>query len=339
MPVRSDPARILILSNEDSTWTPRDYAEVDLELARMHDGLIESGYQVEVFTVLHSVKEELGRQSRYHPADWLIVNWCEQYIDRPWTDAEIAQEIEDLGYVFTGADGRALRLSLDKTLVRRCLIEAGVTVPIGQVYHDDHLDDWKIFPAIVKPSNTHASDGITPASLVESPIELKRQVQAVLDQYQRPVIVEEYIDGREIHLPLLGNRSIEPIAPMEIDFTLFNDIHDRFYTNEAKFDRESARYQLVRFLCPAPIDARLYARMVEIAQTAYRAVGCRDYARIDLRLRGDQLYVLDVNHNADLTSEAEHSIASKMMGWSYGQLASRIIECALERWPDRANSR
>lgn len=172
--------------------------------------------------------------------------------------------------------------------------------------------------------------------MVETPIELKRQVQAVLDQFQRPVIVEEYIDGREIHLPLLGNRSIEPIAPMEIDFALFNDMHDRIYTNEAKFDKESARYYLVRFLCPAPIDAQLYARIVEITRTAYRATGCRDYARIDVRLRGDQIYVLDVNHNADLTSEAEHSVASKMMGWSYGQLASRIIDCALERWPGRA---
>ena len=111
MPVRSDPFRILILSNEDSTWTPRDYAEVDLEVARMQNGLIESGYQVEVLTVLHSVKEELGRQPRYSPDQWLVINWCEQYIDRPWTDAEIAQELEDLGYVFTGASGAATATS------------------------------------------------------------------------------------------------------------------------------------------------------------------------------------------------------------------------------------
>ena len=93
---------------ERSGETPLDVhvlQGVDLEVARMQNGLIEFGYQVEVLTVLHSVKEELGRHPRYSPDKWLVVNWCEQYIDRPWTDAEIAQELEDLGYVFTGASG------------------------------------------------------------------------------------------------------------------------------------------------------------------------------------------------------------------------------------------
>jgi D-alanine-D-alanine ligase len=323
----------LILSNEDSTWTPRDYAEVDLEVARMQNGLIESGFQVEVFTVLHSVKEELGQHPRYSPDKWLVVNWCEQYIDRPWTDAEIAQELEDLGYVFTGASGSALRLSLDKSLVRQRLIEAGVPVPSGHVYENDRCDDWQIFPAIVKPSNTHSSDGITRSSLVESPIELKRQIRSVLEAYRKPVIVEEFIDGREIHLPLIGNRSIEPIAPMELDYTLFHDMRDRIYSNEMKFDKEAAPYHLVKFLCPAPLTDTAARSIDDAAARAYRAVGCRDYGRVDLRLHNGQAYVLDVNHNADLSSESDHSIASKMMGWSYGQLASRIVECALERWP------
>lgn len=333
MPVRSDPFRILILSNEDSTWTPRDYAEVDLEVARMQNGLIESGYQVEVLTVLHSVKEELGSLPHYSPDQWLVINWCEQYIDRPWTDAEIAQELEDLGYVFTGASGAAIRLSLDKTLVRQRLIEAGVPVPPGQVYADDHCADWQIFPAIVKPSNTHSSDGITRSSLVETPIELKRQVQAVLETYRKPVIVEEFIDGREIHLPLIGNRSIEPIAPMELDYTLFKDMRDRIYSNEAKFDKESAAFYLVKLLCPAPLTDAVSAQIETVAAQAYRAVDCRDYGRVDLRLRDGQAYVLDVNHNADLTFESDHAIASKMMGWSYGQLVTRLVECAAERWP------
>ena len=114
MPVRAEPARILILSNEDSTWTPADYAEVDLEIARMQNGLIEQGFQTEVFTVRHSVLNELGRQPCYPRDRWLVFNWCEQYIDRPWSDAEIAGELEQLGYVFTGADVDGMRFIMYK---------------------------------------------------------------------------------------------------------------------------------------------------------------------------------------------------------------------------------
>ena len=114
MAVRDEPARILILSNEDSTWTPADYAEVDLEVTRMQNGLIEQGFQTEVLTVRHSVMHELGHRSCYPPDRWLVFNWCEQYFDRPWTDAEIAGELEQSGYIFTGADSAGMRLSMDK---------------------------------------------------------------------------------------------------------------------------------------------------------------------------------------------------------------------------------
>ena len=128
LPIRAEPARILILSNEDNMWTPADYAEVDLEIARMQNGLIEQGFQVEVFTVRHSVLNELGRQSCYPRERWLVFNWCEQYIDRPWSDAEIAGELEQLGFIFTGADVNGMRLSLDKARVRQRLEAAGVPV-------------------------------------------------------------------------------------------------------------------------------------------------------------------------------------------------------------------
>src|SRR5512139_1774256 len=113
----------------------------------MQNGLIEQGFQTEVFTVRHSVLDELGPRT-YYPRDrWLVFNWCEQYVDRPWSDAEIAAELEQLGYVFTGAESDGMRLSMDKTKVRQHLEAAGVPVPIGRAYADDHTGDWTTFPA------------------------------------------------------------------------------------------------------------------------------------------------------------------------------------------------
>jgi D-alanine-D-alanine ligase len=325
----------LILSNEDNTWTPTDYTEVDLEIARMQNGLIEQGFQTEVFTVRHSVLNELGRQACYPRDRWLVFNWCEQYYDRPWSDAEIAGELEQLGYVFTGADASGMHLSMDKSAVRRRLMAAGVPVPIGRVYTDDGIGDWHIFPAIVKPTNQHSSCGVSRRSLVESQAELRRQVQWVLDEFDGPAVVEEFVDGREIHVALIGNRDVTVLPSMEIDYSLFGDIHDRIYTNEAKFDKHNLPYYLTKFLCPAPLNAATQRRMAAAALAAYRLGGCRDYGRVDLRLRHGEPVVLDVNPNADLTFESDHAIGSKILGWTYGQMAARIIECALDRWPER----
>jgi D-alanine-D-alanine ligase len=335
LPTRSEPARILILSNDDSTWTPEDVAEVQLELARMQNGLIEQGFQTDVLTVRHSVTRELGGCPHYPPDRWLVFNWCEQYVDRPWTDTEIVSELDALGYVYTGADADRMRLSMNKGRVREALIAAGVPMPIGRLYADADVADWSIFPAMVKPVNQHASFGISRASLVESPDELRRQVQWVLDEFKEAALVEEFIDGREIHVALIGNRDVAMLPPMEVDYSLFSSMRDRIYTNEAKFDKSAASYYLTKFLCPAPLDAATEARVAQVAAAAYRVGGCRDYGRVDLRLRHGQPVVLDVNPNADLSFESDHAIASKMSGWTYGQLATRIVECALERWPAR----
>jgi D-alanine-D-alanine ligase len=335
LPIRSEPVRVLILSNEDATWTAADYAEVELELARMQNGLIDQGFQTDVLTVRHSVTRELGGQSCFTPDRWLVFNWCEQYIDRPWTDTEIVTELAALGYMFTGADADRMRLSLDKGRVRQALIAAGVPMPIGRVYTADWVDDWSIFPAIVKPVNTHSSYGISRSSLAESPVELRRQVQWVLDEFKQAALVEEFIDGREIHVAQIGNRDVRPLPSLEVDYSLFESRRDRIYTNEAKFDKTAAPYYLTKFLCPAPLDAATEAQVTAMAAVAYRVGGCRDYGRVDLRLRHGQPVVLDVNPNADLSFESDHAIASKMLGWTYGQLAACIVDCALERWPGR----
>ena len=335
MPIRSEPVRVLILSNEDATWTAADYAEVELDLARMQNGLIDGGFQTDVLTVRHSVTRELGGQASFTPDRWLVFNWCEQYIDRPGTETEIVTELAALGYTFTGADADRMRLSLDKGRVRQALSAAGVPLPIGRVYADDRTDDWSIFPAIVKPINQHSSCGISRSSLVESPAELRRQVQRMLDEFKEAALVEEFIDGREIHVALIGNQDARPLPLLEVDYSLFESRRDRIYTYEAKFDKAAASYYLTKFLCPAPLAAALEASVVAVAAVAYRVGGCRDYGRVDLRLRHGQPVVLDVNPNADLSFESDHAIASKMLGWTYGQLAARIVDSALERWPGR----
>ena len=115
---------------------------------------------------------------------------------------------------------------------RACQCRSGGCTPTTAV------DDWPVFPAIVKPANQHSSYGVSRRSLVENPAELRRQVQWVLEEFGGPAVVEEFVDGREIHVALIGNRDVTILPAMEIDYSLFGDIHDRIYTNEAKFDKQ-----------------------------------------------------------------------------------------------------
>ena len=113
----------------------------------------------------------------------------------------------------------------------------------GGVFSSTCVDDWDLFPAIVKPAFEHYSLGISRESVVESRAELSQRVSYVIAQHQQPVLVEEFIDGREFHVGVVGNDHLHMLPPAEIDFSVFDDIHDRLCTYEANFVPTSVAYQ------------------------------------------------------------------------------------------------
>jgi D-alanine-D-alanine ligase len=162
---------------------------------------------------------------------------------------------------------------------------------------------------------------------------LIQRVAYVIDKHHQPVIVEEFIDGREFHVGVVGNGTLHMLPPAEIDFSVFDDIHDRLCTYEANFVSTSVAYQSTIAKLPIDFTSEELACMESVVLGAYRATGCRDYARMDLRMRDGSFYILDVNHNADISPDGSLIRAAEMVGYTYGQFGSLLINLAAERHP------
>ena len=126
---------------------------------------------------------------------------------------------------------------------------------------------------------------------------------------------------------------IQMLPPAEMDFAAFSDVRDRLCTFASKFDPQSRHYQNIHLRLPAVLTPAEYARLEKTAIAAYRALDCRDYARLDIRLRDGIFYVLDINPNADLSSDSSTACAAEVAGYSFGAMGSHLVNLAALRHP------
>ncbi len=187
------------------------------------------------------------------------------------------------------------------------------------------------FPLIVKPTREDASMGIDFDSVVTDKAGLGKAVSKVLRTFHQPALVEQYVDGREIYVPLLGNAARRALPLTEIIFGPAFDQRPRVVSYRAKWDAESAEC-IDSPSRLAELSPKLTARCVEIAHAAFDALECRDYGRVDLRLDARlEPYVIDINPNCDLHPQAGFSRAAQAAGVSYEDLALHLVELAQER--------
>jgi D-alanine-D-alanine ligase len=182
------------------------------------------------------------------------------------------------------------------------------------------------FPVIVKPAWEGSSKGIRSNSVVERPEQLPDIVAAMRRDYRQPVLVEEYVVGDELTVGVVGNDPPEIIGIMRV---VPREPNDRFvYGLDVKRDYK----RLVKYECPAPLSAKHEAAVRQATMKAWKALGCRDLARIDFRLRDGVPYFLEVNPLPGLNpADSDLVILAKLAGWSYERLISRILQAALER--------
>lgn len=333
MPVNIQPAQIpvILLYNIDPDWTQSEKNEAIGLTNQLGDALIDMGHPL-VFVPVYDDAIANCLDS-FNPAEHIVFNWCEGLPGIVHSEWLAAKNLEMLGFTFTGADSATLALSQDKFRVKLLLDQAGIPTPAWRVFHYPDPADWKLFPAIVKPMQEHCSAGITADSVVFNPAQLKDRIAFVLEGYKQPALVEDFIDGREFHVSVWGNESLTVLPPAEMDFSFFNDVRKRLCTYDSKFIPGSEHYEKIETLLPAPLTNEELKTLDEVCQSSYRAVGCRDYARMDIRLRDGIFYVLDVNPNADISSDASMACAADAAGITYGQMGSIIVEMAAGRHP------
>ena len=328
-----DPRKVpvILLYSQEPSWTPQEKAEVEELTCQLGQAVSGVGHPV---TLLPLYDNDLpATLQSFDPRSYIILNWCESLPDIPKSESLVVRILESKGFVFTGADSSALERAQDKRIMKEILQRAGIQTPAWRVCKHPTANGWKQFPAIVKAANEHCSEGLTRESVVMNETELQTRITYVLDTFRQLALVEDFIDGREFHVSLWGNSFIEMLPPAEMDFSEFKDVHDRLCTYESKFVPGSVYYEDIHTLLPAPLTPAEMHSLYNVCQAAYRVIGCRDYARIDVRLRNGIFHVLDVNPNADISADASLACAAEEAGYSYGETGSRIVCLAANRHP------
>lgn len=257
-----------------------------------------------------------------------IFNLCETVDEDARLNGHPAAVFELLGIPFTGSPAMVLMLSTDKLLTQRLLQAAGIPTP-GHVVYDSAGPLCEIglkFPVIIKPQHEDASIGITQESIVGDQKILEQRVQTLFQRFG-PLLIEEYIAGREFNVSLLGDPTAQVLPPAEI---VFEDYPDNMYPildYSAKWDPSSFEYQHSVRKFPDDIPVSLRNRMEAIALNCFRLLMLRDYGRVDLRMDADHhFYVLEVNANPCLSPDAGFTAAIEKSGLNYDQMVQRFLK-------------
>ena len=268
----------------------------------------------------------------YDPNDYIVFNWCEGIPGMPHSFGKAARALEELGFHFTGSPADILELNDDKRQIKKTLIKNHINTPPWTEFNKKEIANiWNQFPSIVKPAFEHCSVGIDSGSIVDNIQELLIRAEFIADRFQQPIIIEEFIEGREFQVGVWGNEEIELLPPIESDFSRLDNPRDHICTMDSKDDPTSYRYQQWDMIVPAQLTEKEINQLNQLCLNAYQAIGIRDYARMDVRLRNGIFFLLDVNTNPYIGPECGFIQAAKVAGYSYGEFASQLINLAWQR--------
>jgi D-alanine-D-alanine ligase len=320
----------LLPSRHEKTYDGKAVLGVLLCVTAVNRALIELGHYVTVIAL--SPPYEQVRNILTSLDTDLVFNLFEGFPDEPQTEAIVPEILTEVGIAFTGCPAPVLRLALDKAGAKKLLIAEGIPTPDFQVLNPRKMNIFRLkYPCIVKPLGEDASNGITAESVVNDFASLEKRVKAVSDLYDGQALVEEYIGGREFNVTVIGNTRYNVLPASEIVYSLPLEM-PALLTFEAKWEPDSVYYQETNVVCPADITHKEQISVYEMALASCHLLGCSGYARVDMRLDEKQnLNVIEVNPNPDISPEAGAARQAAAAGMSYTKFIDTIVRLALEK--------
>jgi len=275
----------------------------------------------------------------------LVFNLAESFAGVSALESNVAALLNLLDLRYTGSSPAGLLMAGDKILAKKVLRFHGIQTPeFATVYRG--ASDWAgdiEFPVILKPPQEDASIGITGGSIVNDLKELFGKIDSLQAEFRGPVLVEEFVEGREFYVGVLGNVEARALPVIELDFSGLPVGMPHIASWDAKWGADgsgagagaekSAEFAGTKSIFPADLDDELVERMQKTAVASFGALRLRDYARIDLRVAASgEIYVIEVNPNCYLERNAEFARAADHDGVSYHALIARIVELAAARY-------
>lgn len=327
--------RITVLYNTN-TATANDpllkIADEDtiLTATAVTNALSSLGHQVHMFDVTEKTVEEI----LYIDTDFYF-NTCEGIGSLPKSCHLIPEKLETLDVPFSGSSSHALCLTTDKAKVKDILLKKGINTANYMLFTGDYSSLGALkFPLIVKPSSEDCSIGIDETSVVRSEIELRRKLQEIQTKYDDPLLIEEYLPGREFAVTVFGNgRNAKMLPVYEIKYSQYFSQKPRIYDYRAKWDKDSEQYREISVECPAKISDALKEQIEDTALTAFLSTHCSDYARVDIKLSASgEPNILEINANPGIGPDDETVSSAKALGISYENFLNKIVASSLKRF-------
>jgi len=247
-------------------------------------------------------------------------------------EAQIPAILEYSGVPYTGSDAVALAISLDKALTKRVVRSFGIETPAFAVIEKGtmELPEDILYPVIVKPNAEGSGIGISDGCVAANPAQLRELAGKEMERHVRDLLIEQYIDGREFTVGILGNKpDLHVFEPMEVIFKKLRGPY-KVYSYEVK---KNFRDYIV-YRCPPELPDCLMTRMKRDAEVIFESIGCRDFARIDFRLSGDgTVHFIEINPLPGLApGYSDFPMLAEFSGIAYNDLICKMLNCALKRY-------
>jgi D-alanine-D-alanine ligase len=327
------PMKITVL-----TYLERENARKrDPVVDQVAEALQSKGHEVRVLGVHGDIHKLIDGLTEPERPD-LVFNLMETFGTSMLGAVGVVGLLDLLGLRYVGGGPGEFYLQEDKALSKKLLAFDGIKYPDFAVFSKDadlETGGNLRMPLFVKPLRMDASIGIDGKSLVNTAREMMERVVMIHEKVGDSALVEEYIEGRELFVGVLGNTRAVALPPIEVDFTGFPEGKPKILDSKAKWKKSSAEYKGTNAVI-AKLEPELEARVQRVALDACRALRVRDYGRVDLRVTDTgEIFVIEVNASCYLEKESEFAVSAQSAGLEFPDLVEKIVEHALERYPEK----
>jgi D-alanine-D-alanine ligase len=297
----------------------------------LYEAMRTVGYRVVKVAARKSLNAFRQELLRFSPKNTFIFNNCDGFQGVNAGSIGVTRVIEELGFKHSGSRPETLETCIDKTKTKAKLVAAGIPTPAYQVFEKPEGDVHVPFPAIVKPALEDGSLGIDRESIVTNTADLLLRVEYVIKHYDEPVLVEEFIPGRELNVAVWGNDAVEALPVDEQEYSKIDNPLEWLLTYESKWIPESPYYRNITARCPAVLSPQEDRYVKSVAIDTYKAIGLRDFGRVDMRYLNGIAYVVDVNEIPDLAPTSGFPVTAAAAGYDYQTMVKRLVELGLKR--------
>jgi D-alanine-D-alanine ligase len=326
---------VLVDAAEITDNDPNFEAQPEVPTTEYHviSALRNLGHEVSVLGAVSDIGTIFKTLTDHMPD--LVFNLTEAFEGDRRLDKNIAALLEMIDVPFTGTGAAGLMLCRDKRLCKELLSLHKIRVPTFFSLPQGHkvpVAKTVRYPLVVKPALEDSSEGISNASLVNSSTELQERARFMHERWHQPAIAEEYIEGRELYVSILGNKRLAVLPPRECSFDSERSAGPQLATYRVKWNEQYRKKWNIKFGF-AELDLPTTRNIEHVCKKVFRVLQLRDYSRIDLRLTHDgKVVILEANPNPDLAYGEELAEAAERSGLTYEQLIDRILHIALLRF-------